>query len=54
MKRKKYIFVSAIVLILSVVFINLCYQKEVVLDPPDQWAMRHSNKYNIPDPAKIE
>jgi hypothetical protein len=33
---------------------NHCYQEEIVLDPPDQWAMRHSNKYNIPDPAKIE
>lgn len=33
---------------------NHCYKEEVVLDPPDQWIMRHSNKYNIPDPAKIE
>lgn len=33
---------------------NHCYQKEVVFAPPDQWSMRHSNKYNIPDPAKIE
>jgi hypothetical protein len=33
---------------------NHCYQKEVVLNPPDQWIMRHSNKYNIPDLAKIE
>ena len=33
---------------------NHCYKEEVVLNPPDQWIMRHSNKYNIPDPAKIE
>jgi len=33
---------------------NHCYQKEVAFDPSDQWSMRHSNKYNIPDPAKIE
>jgi len=33
---------------------NHCYQKEVAFDPPDQWSMRHSNKYNIPDSAKIE
>lgn len=33
---------------------NHCYQKEVVFVPPDQWSMRHSNKYNIPDPTKIE
>ena len=33
---------------------NHCYQKEVVLDPPDQWSMRHYNKYNITDPANIE
>ena len=33
---------------------NHCYKEEVVLDPPDQWIMRHSYKYNIPDPAKIE
>lgn len=33
---------------------NHCYQKEVAFDPPDQWSMRHSNKYNVPDPAKIE
>lgn len=33
---------------------NLCYKQEVVFDPPNQWFTRHSNKYNIPDPAKIE
>lgn len=33
---------------------NHFYQKEDVFNPPDQWSMRHSNKYNIPDPAKIE
>jgi hypothetical protein len=33
---------------------NHCYQKEVALAPPAQWSMTHSNKYNIPDPAKIE
>ncbi|MFA5531781.1 MAG: hypothetical protein WDA11_14090 [Thiohalomonadaceae bacterium] len=33
---------------------SMCYIEEIVLNPPDQWAIRHSNKYNIPDPAKIE
>ncbi|WP_148403847.1 hypothetical protein [Desulfitobacterium hafniense] len=33
---------------------NLCYKREVILNPTDQWSMRHSNKYNIPDPARIE
>ncbi len=33
---------------------NMRYEEETVIDPPNQWGIRHSNKYNIPDPAKIE
>ena len=33
---------------------SLCYKEEIVLNPPNQWSIKHSNKYNIPDPAKIE
>ncbi len=33
---------------------NCCYKKEVVFDPPNQWEVRHSNKYSIPDPFRIE
>ena len=32
---------------------NLCYEKEVIFNPEDQWVMRHSNKYSIPDPYRI-
>lgn len=32
---------------------NLCYKKEIVLNPPNQWGVRHSNKYNILDPSRI-
>ncbi len=33
---------------------SLSYKKETVLNPPNQWINRHSNKYDIPDPSRIE
>jgi len=33
---------------------NFYYRKEVIHNPSNQWSVRHSNKYNIPDSSKIE
>lgn len=32
---------------------SMCYKGEIALNPSDQWGIKHSNKYNMPDPAKI-
>jgi hypothetical protein len=30
------------------------YRREVAYNPPDQWSVRHSNKYDVPDDGYIE
>lgn len=33
---------------------SLSYKKEVLLNPPNQWGVIHSNKHSIPAPSRIE
>lgn len=33
---------------------NLCFKKEIIFDPPDQWDVKSSNKYSVNNPTLID